>query len=341
MIARTFIIAEVGVNHNGSTRIAKKLIKQLAKLDIDAIKIQAFTADKLVSANSELAKYQSANTNKFNNQYEMLKEYELSIEEIEELADYARKIGVTVFSSVFSLSDYKKIESLGNNYIKIPSGEFTNYQLIDIALNKYKEVILSTGLSDMNEIIEVISWIKKKREGLEGVSILHCTSAYPCPSEDVDINSISTIANKFNVKVGFSDHTIGNVASIMAISQGALIIEKHVTLDKQLEGPDHKASQDMDEFAMFTKQIREAEKMLGNGNKEIQKSAKENFNIVKKSIYALQDINKGDKFSDKNLITLRPAGGIDSRYIAVLEGKNSKDEYKKGDLISKKELPSK
>ena len=222
--------------------------------------------------------------------------------------------------------------------IKIPSGEFTNFELINKATEDYDNVILSTGLSDMKEVEAVIEWIRKKQESLDNIFILHCTSSYPCPIDEVDIKSMMTIGKNFNVKIGFSDHTENEIASLLAVALGAKIIEKHVTLDKNMEGPDHKASQDINEFDLFVEKIREAEKMIGKGDKQIQKSALENLNVVKKSIYASKNISKGEYFSKENTKPLRPAGGIDPININQLINKKSRNNYQKGDQISTQEL---
>lgn len=335
---RTFIIAEIGVNHNGNLQTAKELIEELSKLEIDAVKTQAFNAKSLASKDSELAIYQSENTSNFKTQYEMLKKYELSENDLIYLSDYSNKLDLEFFVSVFSIDDFKKLKKLNNEYIKIPSGEFTNFELIKIAIDKYKNIILSTGLSDLDEIKTVVEWIRKQRNSLENIFILHCTSSYPCPVDEVDITSMVTIRNKFNIATGYSDHTENTTASLMAIALGAKIIEKHVTLDKNMEGPDHKASQDIDEFRKFVEKVREAEKMIGEGNKQLQNSALENFNIVKKSIFASEKISKGDYFSKKNLIFLRPAGGIKPFEVEKLINKSSKNSYEEGEQISLSEL---
>ena len=335
---RAFIIAEIGVNHNGDIDTAKKLIKALSKMDIDAVKTQAFSADSLASTVSELANYQSKNTSNFNSQYEMLKKYELSKEDLLHLSEYSKELDIKFFTSVFSIDDFDKLKSLDNEYIKIPSGEFTNFELINTATEDYDNVILSTGLSDMKEVEAVIEWIRKKQESLDNIFILHCTSSYPCPIDEVDIKSMMTIGKNFNVKIGFSDHTENEIASLLAVALGAKIIEKHVTLDKNMEGPDHKASQDINEFGLFVEKIREAEKMIGKGDKQIQKSALENLNVVKKSIYASKNISKGEYFSKDNTKPLRPAGGIDPVNIDQLINKKSRNNYVKGDQISTQEL---
>ena len=338
MKSKVFIIAEIGVNHNGSIRTAKKLIKELSKLDIDAVKIQAFSADSLASKEAKLAVYQSQNTSGFKSQHEMLKEYELSEEKINILNKYTKELGIEFMSSVFSVEDYKKITKLNKKRIKIPSGEFSNLNLIQVALQKYKEVILSTGLSDLKEIDQVMKMIKSYRNDFRGITLLHCTSAYPCPEDEVDISSILTIKEKYNVEVGYSDHTIGSAASIMAIALGARVIEKHVTLDNKMKGPDHKASQNIHEFKDFVNEIRLAESMLGDGKKSINESALKNKQIVKKSIYAKTEIKKDEIFSKKNLALLRPEGGISPQSLDKLIGKRAKKKYDSGEIISKNEL---
>ena len=335
---KVYIIAEIGVNHNGSITTAKKLITMLSKLEIDAVKIQAFSADSLASKDAELAPYQSQNTSSFNTQHHMLKKYELSEEQINTLNNYTKKLGVDFLASVFSVDDYQKIKSLDNKKIKIPSGEFSNIELVKLALKKYSEVILSTGLSNLEEIDVVLKKIKAYRKDFRGITLLHCTSAYPCPVDEVDILSISTIKERYEVNVGYSDHTLGSTASIMAVSLGAKIIEKHVTLSRDMEGPDHKASLDIREFKDYVKEIRKAELMLGSGNKMINKSSLRIKKLVEKSIYAKKAIKKDEMFNEDNLIILRPAGGISSEDFYNLIGKKSKKNYKNEDVISKNEL---
>tara|TARA_B100000886_G_scaffold328698_1_gene277323 strand:+ start:953 stop:1969 length:1017 start_codon:yes stop_codon:yes gene_type:complete len=332
------IIAEIGVNHDGSISKAKKMIKLLSNLDIDAIKIQAYTTEQLASKNAELANYQKKSVPKFKDQFEMLKKYELSKKEILELDKFCNKYKQNLIASVFSVEDFQKIKDLSKKQIKIPSGELLNYELINIALDKYEEVILSTGLSDLDEIKKMIENIKKKRKNLEGIAILHCTSSYPCPEDEVNIAAIKLLKKEFNIKVGYSDHTIGSIASVMAISLGAKIIEKHVTLDDQCEGPDHKASTNMSDFKDFVSDLRTAEKMLGDGNKTIQQSAIKNKKIVEKSIYSKEKISKGEKFTIENLQFLRPGGGIPPEKISDLVGKIASRDYFPGEILNKKEL---
>ena len=335
---KTFIIAEIGVNHNGSISLAKKIIKKLSKLEIDAVKIQAYSHKNLASPETFLAEYQKKNVKNFKNQYEMLKKYELSKKQIEYLYEFSKNCGIELISSVFSIKDFEKIENLPKKIIKIPSGEFTNFELIDYGLKNYQKIILSTGLSDISEIKNTLKKIKRERKDLKGISILHCTSSYPCPDEDVDILSLHTMNNTLNVEIGYSDHTVGSVASIMSVALGAKIIEKHVTLDKTFDGPDHKASSDIKEFTNFVGDIRRAEKMIGNGEKLVQKSAKKNIEAVKKSIYVNKEILKGEKFLRDSLEMLRPAKGLNATYMNELIGKKATRNYKPGEVVSKKEI---
>lgn len=332
------IIAEIGVNHNGLTSLAKKLIKQLSKLDITAVKIQAFTTDNLASKDALLADYQNDKDLQYSNQYEMLKKYELSKDQIVNLYKYSRECGIKFMASVFSIQDFQKLSSLSKKIIKIPSGEFTNYELVNFALGHYKEVILSTGLSDIKEIDAVITRLKEKRKNLEGITLMHSTSAYPCPENQVDINSLATIKKRYKINVGYSDHTTSSIASIMAVSLGAKIIEKHVTLNKNLNGPDHKASLDISEFTSFVNDIRTAELMLGDGDKKIQNEAQKIKKIVTKSIYANKAIKKGEKFNLENLKFLRPAGGLDPSNLQKLIKKRAKKSYQENQIISNNEI---
>lgn len=333
-----YIIAEIGVNHNGSITLAKKLIKQLSKLDINAVKIQSYSTDNLVSKKSILADYQKDGNFEYSNQYEMLKKYELSKKQIIKLSKFSKECGISFMSSVFSIQDFKKLSSLSKKIIKIPSGEFTNHELIDFSLNNYKELILSTGLSDLKEVDDVVAKLKKKRKNLEGITLMHSTSAYPCPENQVDIKSVTTIKNRYNVKVGYSDHTTSSIASVMAVSLGATVIEKHVTLDKGLKGPDHKASLDILEFTSFVNEIRHAELMLGNGKKNIQSDAQKIKKVVKKSIYSTKAIKKGEKFTLENVKLLRPAGGLDPSNLNRLIKKRAKKDYQENQIISNNEI---
>lgn len=332
------IIAEIGVNHNGLITLGKKLIKELSKLDITAIKIQAYTTDNLASKDALLADYQNDEDLKYSNQYEMLKKYELSKDQIINLNKFSRECGVSFIASVFSIQDFQKLSGLSKKIIKIPSGEFTNYELVNFALGHYKEVILSTGLSDIEEIDAVVTKLKEKRNNLEGITLMHSTSAYPCPENQVDIKSLKTLKKRYNINVGYSDHTTSSTASIMAVSLGAKVIEKHVTLDKNLKGPDHKASLDILEFTSFVNDIRSAELMLGDGDKKIQNEAQKIKKIVKKSIYSNKVIKKGEKFDLENLKFLRPAVGLDPSNLHKLIKKRAKKSYQENEIISDNEI---
>ena len=332
------IIAEIGVNHNGLITLGKKLIKELSKLDITAIKIQAYTTDNLASKDALLADYQNDEDLQYSNQYEMLKKYELSKDQIINLNKFSRECGASFIASVFSIQDFQKLSGLSKKVIKIPSGEFTNYELVNFALAHYKEVILSTGLSDIEEIDAVVTKLKEKRNNLEGITLMHSTSAYPCPENQVDIKSLTTLKKRYNINVGYSDHTTSSTASIMAVSLGAKVIEKHVTLDKNLKGPDHKASLDILEFASFVNDIRSAELMLGDGDKKIQNEAEKIKKIVKKSIYSNKVIKKGEKFDLENLKFLRPAVGLDPSNLHKLVKKRAKKNYQDNEIISDNEI---
>lgn len=263
---KVFIIAEAGVNHNGSIELAKQLIEKGAEAGVDAVKFQSFKASKLVTVNAEKADYQIANTgNNDENQYDMIKKLELDYDKHQELMDYAISKNVMFLSSAFDLESIDLLVDLDLSVFKIPSGEITNLPYLrKIALTK-KPVILSTGMATLGEIEEALEVLKNN--GTTDVTILHCNTEYPTPMSDVNLTAMNTMKDAFKVKVGYSDHTLGIEVPIAAVALGAVVIEKHFTLDKTMEGPDHKASLEPDELKQMVKSIRNIEKALGTGVK--------------------------------------------------------------------------
>lgn len=333
-MTKTFIIAEAGVNHNGSVALAKEMIEKGAGAGVDAVKFQSFKADKLVTKSAEKAEYQTTNTgNEKESQYEMIKKLELDYEKHQELMDYAEEQGVMFLSSAFDLDSIDLLNELGLELFKIPSGEITNKPYLRKIAQTGKEVILSTGMASISEIesaLEVLS-----ENGAGNVTILHCNTEYPTPWEDVNLKAMNTIAQTFQVPVGYSDHTTGIEVPIAAVAMGAQIIEKHFTLDKEMPGPDHKASLEPDELKEMVKSIRHIEKALGDGLKKPTKSEKKNKKVARKSIVAKTVIKKGEIFSEENLDVKRPGTGLSPMLWDEILGISARKDYEPDELIKR------
>lgn len=324
---KVFIIAEAGVNHNGSMGLAKQMIDKAVLAGVDCIKFQTFKAENLVNKDAKKADYQVKNTGRNDSQLSMLKKLELSFDDFLELKKYCDKQGIMFLSTPF---DMESIEFLAPimSVFKIPSGEITNLPYLR-KINSYKkDVILSTGMATMDEIQDAINILKDCK-----ITLLHCTTEYPCPYEGVNMRAMLTMKDKFGLSVGYSDHTKGIEIPIMAVAMGAEVIEKHFTLDKTMEGPDHKASLEPDELKAMVDAIRNVEKAFGNGIKEPQESEKKNIEIARKSIVAKCDIKKGEIFSENNLTVKRPATGISPMMWDKIIGTIAKKNYKEDDLI--------
>ena len=307
-MSKVYIIAEAGVNHNGSLDIAKKLVDEAKKSGADCIKFQTFIAENIISKNAKQAKYQTKNIGKEQSQLEMIKKLELSFEDFKQLNNYCIEKNIDFLSTAFDLESIDFLESLGMNTWKIPSGEITNLPyLIKIAKLK-KKVILSTGMSTMQEIEDAVNIFKEY--GTNDITILHCTTQYPTLFEDVNLNAMLSIKEKFGYDVGYSDHTKGIEVPIAAVALGATVIEKHFTLDNNMIGPDHKASLQPDELKKMVESIRNIELSLGDGRKVVANSEKENMSIARKSIVAKRSIRKGQLLSEENITVKRPGDGI-------------------------------
>jgi N,N'-diacetyllegionaminate synthase len=329
----TFIIAEAGVNHNGSIELAYQLIDAAKDAHADAVKFQTFNADSLVSIKAEKAEYQKKTSSTEESQYEMIKKLELSVDDHKKLIDYCNKINIKFLSSPFDLESIDLLNKLGLEIFKIPSGEIINLPYLR-KLGKFnKNVILSTGMSDLGEIEDAIDVLVENGTERENITILQCNTEYPTPFEDVNLKAMLTIKNAFNVKVGYSDHTKGIEATIAAVALGAEVIEKHFTLDRNMEGPDHKASLEPKELAEMVKAIRNIEKSLGNGIKKPSPSESKNKIIVRKSLVAKTDIKNGDIFTKKNVGIKRPGNGISPMRWDEVIGKKANRDYKIDDLI--------
>lgn len=326
-----FIIAEAGVNHNGSLQMAKRLIDVAKDAGADAVKFQTFSAESVVSKHAERAEYQKENTAIEESQYQMIKRLELTENEFEELSNHAKEKEIIFLSSPFDKRSVDLLEEIGVPAYKIPSGEITNFSLIRYIAGKMKPIILSTGMATLEEIEEVLNIIKS--EGISDIILLHCVSEYPVKIEDVNLRAIETIRRVFKLPVGFSDHTLGITIPIAAATLGACVLEKHFTLDRNLPGPDHKASLEPDELREMVEAIRDVEKALGNGIKEPTKEEEKIKKVVRKSIVARVDIPKGIIITEEMLDVKRPGNGIDPKYLNIVIGRLAKKNIKSDELI--------
>lgn len=325
---KTFIIAEAGVNHNGSIELAKKLIDIAIEAKVDAVKFQTFKTENEVSKIAQKAQYQKETTNSEESQFDLVKRLELPFEAFIELQNYCKDKGIIFLSTPFETESAKFLASLNMPYLKIPSGEITNLPLLR-QINSYKtKVILSTGMSTLEEVGDAINALKDC-----DISLLHCTTEYPCPYRDVNLKAIQTMKDKFNLPVGYSDHTEGIEVPIAAVAMGAEIIEKHFTIDKNMQGPDHKASLDPKELTEMVKAIRNIEKATGDGIKKPSPSEIKNIDVVRKSIIAKRAIKKNEILSEENLTTKRPGNGISPMKWDEIIGQISQKDYEEDSLI--------
>lgn len=325
------IIAEAGVNHNGSIENAFKLVDAAKRAGADVIKFQTFCSEKLVSRYAEKAEYQKK-TDKDETQLDMLKGLELSKSDILALFDYCAQKEIMFLSTPFDLDSIEMLETLNMPVYKISSGEITNLPyLIKIALLG-KPVILSTGMSTLEEVEAAINILKTN--GVGEISILHCNTQYPTPYEDVNLKAMSTLEERFGVRIGYSDHTMGIEIPIAAVARGAQIIEKHFTLSRAMEGPDHKASLEPDELKKMIESIRNVEKAFGDGKKIPSKSEIPNLSISRKSIVAKTKISAGEPFTEDNIAVKRPGNGISPmRWYEVL-GMIATKNFEEDELIT-------
>ena len=329
-----FIIAEAGVNHNGSIEIAKKLIDVAVDAGVDAVKFQTFKAEKLVSKDAQKATYQKENMNSSDNsQFAMLKKLELDVETHYELISYCKSKNIMFLSTPFDHESIDMLNGLGLEIFKIPSGEITNLPYLRHIGTLNKEVILSTGMADIGEIEDALDVLINAGTKRENITLLHANTMYPTPMEDVNLNAMLTIGNSFDIAFGYSDHTLGIEVDIAAVAMGASVIEKHFTLDKTMQGPDHKASLEPDELKAMVKAIRNIEVALGSKVKKPTPSEKPNREVARKSIVAQKAIKKGEKFSEENLTVKRPATGINPMQWDEIVGTIAQKEYEEDELI--------
>lgn len=314
-----FIIAEAGVNHNGDVKIAKKLVDMAKDAGADAVKFQTYKAEKLTTKYAEMANYQRDNLGKKDAQFNMLKKLELSYKEFIELKEYCDSKEILFMSTPFDKESAEFLHSIGVEVFKISSGDLTNIPLLEYISSFNKPIILSSGMAILGEIEEAINCIRNK--GIEDVAVLHCTSNYPAPLDSVNLKAMNNIKKAFNVIGGYSDHTKGIMIPVAAVALGAEIIEKHFTLDKNMEGPDHKASLDPNELKEMIYSIRNLEIALGNGIKSYTESELNTMKVARKSIVAVKNMEKGSIISVDDLDYKRPGTGISPRYYKEFIGK--------------------
>ncbi len=330
----TIIIAEAGVNHNGDIGLAMKMVDVAACAGVDAIKFQAFKAEKVVSKYAQKADYQSEATTIKESQLEMIKKLELDKQSNEKLFAYCKVKKIKFLSTPFDLESIQMLNELGVDTIKIPSGEITNLPYLREIGALKKKIILSTGMADLEEIKTALDILSDCGTILEDITVLHCNTEYPTPFNDVNLRAMLTIQKAFpKVNIGYSDHTNGIEIPIAAVALGAKIIEKHFTLDNTMEGPDHKASIDPNELKSMVIAIRNIEKALGNGIKKPSISEKKNISIVRKSILAACDIKKGEIFTDSNITVKRPGTGKSPMLWDKILGQTATKDYHEDDFI--------
>lgn len=330
---KTFIIAEAGVNHNGQLELAKQLVDVACKSQADAVKFQTFKAEKISIKNIHKADYQKQTTSSDETQFDMLKRLELSEDDFKHLFQYCQNKEILFLSSPFDVESVDFLYELGMNIFKIPSGEITNYLLLKRIGSLKQEIILSSGMSTLDEIQEALNVLISAGTLKGKIIVLHCNTEYPTPFEDVNLNAMLTIKNQLDIQVGYSDHTLGIEVPIAAVALGAKIIEKHFTLNKDLSGPDHKASLNPEELKNMIKAIRNIEKSLGDGDKKPSPSELKNKDLVRKSIVAVKDIKKGDLFTEENITVKRPGTGLSPMNWEKIIGQKALKDFKKDQFI--------
>ena len=326
-----FVIAEAGVNHNGSLQLAKQLVDAVKESGADCVKFQTFISKNVVSKNAKKADYQKQRTNAEETQLDMLKKLELSFDEFVELSQYCTEKEIEFLSTAFDFESIEFLNGLGMSRWKIPSGDITNLPYLIKIAQLNMPVILSTGMSTMDDIRNAVAALKENGAG--DITVLHCTTEYPTPYSDVNLNAMLSIKKEFNVNVGYSDHTKGIEVPIAAVALGAKVIEKHFTLDRNMEGPDHKASLEPSELKAMVDAIRNIEVALGDGKKLPAESEKKNMVVARKSIIAKRNISKGEIFSEDNLSVKRPGEGISPMMWFDVLGKVAIRDFKEDELI--------
>lgn len=326
-----FIIAEAGDNHNGNLANALKLVDQAAKAGADCVKFQTFVTEEVISRYAEMAEYQKQNTGKTESQFDMVKKLELSFDEFRKIRGHCQKRGILFLSTPFDLPSIAFLNGMDMPFFKIPSGEITNYPYLKAIAETHKDVVLSTGMCTMEEIREAIALLEGNGAGR--TTLLHCNTEYPTPFEDVNLKAMETMRTVFGKEVGYSDHTLGIEVPIAAAAMGAVVIEKHFTLDRNMEGPDHKASLEPQELAAMVKAVRNIEAALGTGEKKPSPSEQKNLAAARKSIVARRNIRQGELLTEENLAVKRPGTGISPMRYSEILGTQAVKDFKEDQLI--------
>ena len=330
---KVFIIAEAGVNHNGNVEIAKKLIDIAIGVGANAVKFQTFKAEKVISKFAQKAEYQYKITDKNETQLEMVKRLELDVDAHKELIHYCKKKGLMFLSTPFDIESIGLLNELEVEILKIPSGEITNLPYLRKIGSLNRNIIISTGMADLEEIGKALDILLESGTSKDNITVLHCNSEYPTPFEDVNLTAMLTIRDTFRVNIGYSDHTPGIEVPIAAVALGATVIEKHFTLNKDMDGPDHKASLGPDELKSMVTAIRNIEKSLGDGIKRPSPSELKNRPLVRKSIIAGMDIKEGDMLTENNITVKRPGIGINPMEWDNVIGRKAIHDFKEDELI--------
>lgn len=324
-MSHTLIIAEAGVNHNGSLDLALKLCDAAKEAGADVVKFQTWKTEKIITHSVAQAEYQTENTGKTESQFDMLKRLELSFEDFKTIKEHCDKIGIHFASTADEEESLDFLISIGIPFIKIGSGEITNIPYLRIMGSKKLPVIISSGMSTLAEVDTAL--FELKNAGATDITLLHCTTNYPCPMDDVNLNAMLTLRDAFKLPVGYSDHTKGIEVSIAAVAMGATVIEKHFTLDKNMEGPDHLASTEPDEFRRMVDSIRNIENAMGNSVKAPTKTEKDISKVVLKRIVASKEIKTGDVLSEENICVKRNDKGVPAKYWDLILGTVAKKDY--------------
>lgn len=334
MSEKVVIIAEAGVNHNGSVEKAVELIEVAAKAGADFVKFQTFKAELSVSKSAKKATYQEENTGTKESQYEMVKNLELSFDDFKYISEVCAKNNIGFLSTGFDFPSLEFLESLNLEYFKIPSGEITNLPYLQKVASFGKKVILSTGMASMKEVKEAFQVLLSEGLSKNKITIVHCNTEYPTPMEDVNLKAMNAIGDELKVKIGYSDHTLGIEVPIAAVALGATVIEKHYTLDRKMAGPDHRASLEPEELKAMVDAIRNVEKAVsGSGRKEASPSEAKNKPIARKSIVAAKKIKMGEIFSRENLTVKRPGTGISPMRWEEILGKKAPADFEEDEQI--------
>lgn len=330
---RVTIIAEAGVNHNGSMELAKEMVRKAKEADVDYIKFQTFVPKKLVSQYADKADYQKETTGGDQSQLQMLEKLVLTYDDFVELRDYCNEVGIGFISTPFDLDSIDFLETLNMDFWKVPSGEVTNLPYLEKIGKTGRDVVISTGMCEMSEIIDALKVLEESGTGK--ITVLHCNTEYPTPYGDVNLKAMLHIGRETEKTIGYSDHTLGIEVPIAAVALGATVIEKHFTLDKTMEGPDHRVSLEPEELKAMVSAIRHIEAGLGDGIKRRTASESKNVSVARKSIVAKKHIAKGEAFTEDNITVKRPGTGINPMKWYEVLGKTSDQEYAEDQMISR------